>query len=65
MYVVCPAQVKMVNSTKKDYSSMSLLALEHFVHLADREGETMKPKLAAMGECPSPNWKVLLPVVRG
>ena len=48
--------MKMVNSTKKDYSSMSMLALEHFVHLAEREGNEYKPKLARLGVCP-PDWR--------
>jgi hypothetical protein len=42
-------KILMVNSTKKDYSQMSMLALEHFIHLAEREGDEYKPRLTHLG----------------
>jgi hypothetical protein len=47
---VAPAQVSMINNTKKDYSAMSLLALEHISHVCETQAEVFKPQLLDLGE---------------
>jgi hypothetical protein len=42
--------VRMINTTRKDFSSMSLLALEHLMHLMETNSDMYKPLLMREGE---------------
>ena len=43
------AQVKMINTSRKDFSTMSMLALEHISHICETQGEEYKPQLVSLG----------------